>query len=815
MKAILQKAVPFIAALVIFIIASLAYFAPVLKGEKLFQSDIAQFRGMSKEVADFRKENDAEPYWTNRAFGGMPTYQLSAYYPHNYIKQIDLALRFLPRPADYLFLYFVGFFVLLYVLNVEWKLAILGALAFGFSTYLIIIFGAGHNAKAHAIAYMPVVLAGILAVFRDRWILGFTLTTLGMAFEINANHPQMTYYLLLSVIVLGVVYLIDAFKNAELPHFFKSIGVLLVAVILAIGLNATSLMATKEYANYSTRSTSELTINPDGTPKERITSGLSREYITQYSIEPAENFNVLIPRFFGGGSYENLGNNSATYEFIKTKIGRQQAREFTKHFPGYWGEQIIVEAPAYIGAVLVFLFVLACFYVKGRLKKWLLAATILSFALSWGRHFSILTDFFIDYVPLYNKFRAVSSIQVIAELCIPLLAFIGLNQFLKEEDDQENKLKTLKYALYGVGGLTLLFTLFGTNLLSFESYRDAAMEQQLPGISEAFIADRKSLFFKDSLRSLLLILIAAGTLWAYLKKKLGKTGLIGVFTVLILFDLVGVNKRHINEDDFESKVRIEKPFAASEIDQQILKDKGYYRVANFAGDPMNEGRTSYFHNSLGGYHAAKPRRYNELFEYQIARNNFEILNMLNVKYIIFADQQGNQQVQINEEANGNAWLVDELVYVASADEEIKALDSLNSKKTAVVHTEFRNQLKTAPANFTKDSTATVNLSKYSANTLEYQFSSSNDQLVVFSDIYYKDGWNAYVDGEKVDHLRANYVLRALPVPAGDHTISFRFEPTIIKQGNTITLASYGILGVLLALFFFAKWKQKGSIESKE
>lgn len=808
MKVIARKTLPFIAAILIFVIAALAYFSPVLKGEKLFQSDIAQFRGMSKEIADFRKEKEAEPYWTNRAFGGMPAYQLSAYYPHNYIKKIDLALRFLPRPADYLFLYFLGFFVLLYVLKVEWKLAILGALAFGFSTYLIIIFGAGHNAKAHAIAYMPVVLAGILAVFRDRMVLGFSLTALGMAFEINANHPQMTYYLLLAVLVLGLVYLIDAFKKSTLIPFVKNIGVLSAAVILAIGMNATSLMATKEYANHSTRSKSELTIKPDGSPKEQITSGLSREYITQYSIEPIENFNVLIPRFYGGGSYEHLDQNSATYTFLKDKIGRQQAKQFSENFPGYWGEQIIVEAPAYIGAILIFLFVFACFYVKGNLKKWLLAATILSFVLSWGRHFPIVTNFFIDYVPLYNKFRAVSSIQVIAELTIPLLAILGLSRFLTTDNDDEQKLKYLKYALYGVGGLALLFTLFGSSLFSFESFRDASMEQQLPGISDAFIADRKALFFKDSLRSLLLILFSAATLWAYLKKKLSKDLLIGVFAILILFDLVGVNKRHINEDDFESKVKNERPFTASEIDKQILKDQSYYRVANFAGDPMNEGRTSYFHNSIGGYHAAKPRRYNELFDYQIARNNFEMLNMLNTKYIMFADQQGNQQVQANTEANGNAWFVSDVILVNNADQEIKALDSLNTKSTAIVHSDFKDQLKTLT--YAQDSLASIALTSYSANALSYTTSSSTEQLAIFSDIYYKEGWNAYIDNEPVAHLRANYILRALPVPPGDHTISFRFEPSVLQKGKTVTLASYIIMGLLFVVFLFLSKKKSAS-----
>lgn len=801
MKDLGKKVLPFVVAIVVFIIAALVYFSPVLEGKKLFQSDIAQFRGMSKEIVDYRKaNNDEEPYWTNRAFGGMPAYNLSAYYPHNYIKKIDQALRFLPRPADYLFLYFLGFFILLYVLNVEWKLAILGALSFGFSTYLIIIFGAGHNAKAHAIAYMPVVLAGVISVFKKKYLVGFLLAALGMAFEINASHPQMTYYLLFTILILGIVYLVDAIKEKELPTFFKSVGLLFIAVLLGVGVNSTSLLATKEYANHSTRSKSELTIKPDGKPKEEITSGLSREYITQYSIGLSENFNVLIPRFYGGGSRENIGRDSETYEFLKRKVGRGNAKDFVENFPAYWGEQVIVEAPAYIGAVLIFLFVLGLFYVKGSMKKWLFAATIFSFVLSWGHHLSFVTDFFIDYVPMYNKFRAVSSIQVIAELTIPLLAIITLNQFLNSENSKEEKLKYLKYALYGVGGLTLLFTLAGTSLFSFESFRDASINEQLPGISDKLVADRKSLFFKDSLRSLILILLSSGVLWAFLKDKLNKNIALGIFAVLILFDLVGVDKRHINKEDFVVKKREEKPFQASPVDKQILNDKSYYRVANFSVNPLNDGSTSYFHNSIGGYHAAKPKRYEELFEYQIAKNNMEVLNMLNTKYIMFPDRQGNMQLQENTEANGNAWFVNEVEFVNSADEEITALDSLKTKRKAIVSTEFKELL--PKTTFVRDSTATITLTNYKANELTYQSNSASDQLAVFSDMYYKEGWNAYIDGKLTPHLRVNYVLRALPIPQGKHKIEFKFEPTVIKKGNTITLVSYALLLIIPLGWFF-------------
>ena len=801
-----KKIFPYIIAILIFTIVSLAYFSPVLKGKQLSQSDINQFKGSSKEIVEHRKTFDEEPYWTNRTFGGMPAYQVSAYYPHNYIKKIDNFLRFLPRPADYLFLYFLSFFILLSVLKVEWKLAILGALSFGFSTYLIIIFIPGHNAKAHAIGYMPMVLAGILLVFKRNYLTGFVLTALAMAFEIAANHPQMTYYLLWSVLILGVVFLLDALKEKELPHFFKSVMILLVAVILGVGVNATSLLATKEYASESTRSKSELTITPNGSPKEEISSGLSKEYITQYSIEIPETFNVMIPRFYGGGSGENIGKDSETYEFLKGKIGRTQAKGFAEGAPTYWGEQIIVEAPAYIGVVLIFLFVLALFVVKGKLKQWLLAVTIFSFVLSWGRHFSLVTNFFIDYVPMYNKFRAVSSIQVIAELAIPLLAILGLHQFLKNSSTKEEKLRYLKYSLIGVGGLSLVFVVFGTSLFDFESFRDAGLEKQLPGFSEVIKADRKSIFVADSFRALILVLLSGGVLWAFIKEKINATTVTIGFSVLIIFDLVSVDRRYVNTDNFVSARQQKTSFQPSQADTEILKDKSHYRVANFSVNPMQDGNTSYFHNSIGGYHAAKPRRYEELFDYQIAKNNTEVLNMLNTKYIMFPDEQGKIGIQLNPNANGNAWFVEDVNFVNSADEEIIALDSLDTKKMAVVNVDFKDSLESL--SIQKDSTATIALTSYRANEVGYKTNTKFEQLAVFSEVYYKHGWNAYIDGNLTPHVRANYVLRALKIPAGQHEVVFKFEPTVIKTGNTITLMSYGLLCLFpLGWFFIEKRKR--------
>ncbi len=800
-----KKVIPYASALVIFIIASLLYFSPVLSGKQIKQSDITQFMGMSKEIVDFRAEKGTEPYWTGSAFSGMPAFQLSTYYPNDFMKYIDDALRFLPRPADYLFLYFFGFFLLLIALKTDWKLAILGALSFGFSTYLIIIFGAGHNAKAHAIAYMPLVLAGVLWVYQKRYLLGFVVTSLAMALEVYTNHPQMTYYLGFSILILGIVELIEAIKQKILPTFIKQASIIIFAMLLGIAANSTRLLAMKQYADQSTRGKSELTINPDGS-KKKASSGLDKAYITEYSYGIAETFNLFIPRFMGGGTVEKLGEDSNFYQLLKEKVGRPQAKSYSKQVLTYWGNQPIVEAPAYIGAVIFFLFFLGIFLVKGKLKYWLLTTTIFVILLSWGKNFAGITNFFIDYIPLYNKFRAVSSIQVIAELSIPLLGILALRDFFSPKITSEEKQNALKKSVYVLGGITLFFMIFGTSFFTFEGLRDAQY-QQLPGLIDALIEDRKSMMRTDSFRSLILILLSAGLLWFLLKKKLKQVQVIIALAVLILFDLISIDKNYVNEDDFTSARKVQKPFTASVIDTEILKDKTHYRVGNFTVNIMNDGRTSYFHQSIGGYHAAKLGRYQELFDYQIAKNNMEVLNMLNTKYFIVGDENG-ERVQVNGNANGNAWFVEKAIIVNNANQEIKALDSLQTKKEVIL-TKYDASKIAVDFNFTKekDTTATIQLTKYDVNQLEYQSKSATRQFVVFSEIYYKDGWNAYVDGVVTPHYRVNYVLRGMVMPKGRHKIVFKFEPKVIQNGNRITLVSYALLLLIPVGWFFYEKKK--------
>ena len=777
-------------SLLVFIIAALLYFHPVLKGEKLSQSDITQHIGMAKEVNDYRLTTGLEPYWAESAFSGMPTYQIGTYFPHDYLTYLDRLIRFLPRPADYLFLYFLGFYIMLLAFKVDWKLAIMGSLAFGFSTYLMIIFGAGHNAKAHAIAYMPLVLAGVIYVFKKKYLTGFTLTALATALEIKANHPQMTYYLLYAIFILGIIELIEAVKKKKITQFTSQSLIIITGMLLAVGVNSTRLMATKEYSDFSTRGNTALTINSDGTPKE-VTSGLSKDYITQFSYGISETFNLLVPRYMGGGTVERLDKTSNTYKYVSSIASPKQAEGFTKQVFTYWGDQLIVEAPAYVGAVIIFLFFLGLFLVKGKFKYWLVASTVFSIIMSWGRNFEFLTNLFIDYVPLYNKFRAVSSFQVIAELCIPLLGILAIKEFIFTEISKKEKLEAIKKAFYVTSGLILIGLFYAISFSTFEGLRDANYSQY-EGLLDAVISDRKSLLYNDSFRSLVLISVSFSILWLFLKQQINKIKVIIVFTLLILFDLVQVNLRYVNEDDFKQARKIDKPFTASNADLQILKDKTHYRVANFSGDPFQDGRTSYFHKSIGGYHAAKMGRYQDLIEFQLGKQNMQIFNMLNVKYFIIPDDNGKEEAQQNPNANGNAWFVNEIKYVQTANEEIKALDSLNTKKIAILKDLNSYGFKDSKK-YNVDSLATIKLTKYSLNALSYESFSYQNEFAVFSEIYYKDGWNAYIDGELKPHLNVNYVLRGLEIPAGNHRIEFKFEPKVIQTGSIISLISLALI----------------------
>lgn len=828
----IQKIIPHLLVIIGFAIVSLVYFYPILQGNKIFQSDIVQYTGMAKEQNDFRKETNEEPYWTNSAFGGMPTYQLGAKYPNDAIGALDDVLRFLPRPADYLFLYFLGFYVLLMVLKVDPLKAFFGALAFGLSTYLIIILGVGHNAKAHAIAYMPMVVAGVLLVFQRKYILGGILTMIAAALEINANHFQMTYYLLFLLLIMALYYGVLALKNKEYTELGKTIGVFVIAGILAVGVNASNLMATSEYTDFSIRGKSELTFKPDGSINT-TNSAMEHDYITEYSYGIAESFNLIAPRLFGGGNSETLGEDSALYAFLLNYGATPAEALQTVEYYGktYWGDQPIVAAPAYIGAIVFFLAVLALFHDQRKIKYVFLAGALLSLVLSWGKNFDGLTRFFIDYVPLYDKFRAVSSIQVVLELCLPVLAVMGLQSFFtNEKEKQWNSL--WKAATTSVGILVALFLVKG--VFNFSGAMDEQLiqlfsESQDKSFGINFIKvlkeDRMSFYTSDLMRSGILITVAAAALWLHIQNKLAATTAVIAVGFFMVADLFMVDKRYVynSPDQFKSAREVDMPFEPTEIDNHIAKDTSIFRVYEIQG--RMQARTSYFHKSVGGYSAVRPRRFDQLFDYNVEKNISElgntidfqtlsftksnpVLDMLNVKYVIVPTGQGEVPIT-NPFANGNAWFVEKVKFVSSADQEMKALDDLDTKKVVVVNTlineghDFKGS-----ESIKKDSTSSIQLTSYKPNQLKYVSNNTSAGFAVFSENYYKNGWIATIDGKEAKIYQVNYVLRGLQVPAGKHTIEFKFEPQVVKTGSTIALiSSIGMLLLIGAGVYFERKKK--------
>ncbi|MCG5644157.1 YfhO family protein [Flavobacteriaceae bacterium LSUCC0859] len=777
-----------------FALVALVYFYPVLQNKQIEQSDIVQYTGMAKEQNDFRAETNSEPYWTNGAFGGMPTYQLGAQFPHNYIKKLDRLIRFLPRPADYLFLYFIGFYILLCSLKLDYKIAIIGALAYGLSTYFIIILGVGHNAKAHALGYMPIVLAGIIWVFDKKYLLGFLVTALGMALEIVANHVQMTYYFMFLVLILGAVYGVYALREKTFISFVKGVGILLVAVILGMATNATMLLSTKEYASWSTRGPSELSIQPDGSPKEQL-SGLDSDYITHYSYGPLESFNLLVPRLSGGSISEAIGEG-ATYDFLTSQgVPHNQALEFSNQLPLYWGPQPPTSGPAYLGAIILALCFLGFLSYKEKIKWVFLLTAIFTLMLSWGKFFMPLTTFMIDYFPLYDKFRAVSSIQVMVAFSVMAMAALGLSAWLKSSE--AFRLKTIKTTALFFGGLLSLLYLISF-ILEYSGQSDASFAAAYgDAFVDALKLDRARVYKSDVLRSLGLIALLLGLFWWAVKKSWSSTRVLLGVGLLVLLDLFPVAKRYVNSGDFVTSKQVQQPFVASAIDKEILKDTTYFRVYDMA-EGVNGARTSYFHQSLGGYHAAKPATLNNLFDFHVYQSNLEVLHMFNVKYVIQQDENGSPTLAINPRANGPAWFVSSLVGVPDPDSWILGLHNLDTKNTAsVLLPTLKNELQTS---YEVEKTASISLVFHAPNKLVYRSSNANTGFAVFSEMYYKHGWQAKVDGTDTPIYRVDYTLRGLELPAGDHEIIFEFKPDVVKYGSQISLAASSVLFLIIGLF---------------
>lgn len=796
---------PHVLVFVLFVTISLVYFYPVLKGKKMMQHDISQYSGMARQADDVKEEQGKEIFWTDAAFGGMPTYVIGANYPNNFIQKLDWKIRFLPRPADYLLLYFIGMYILLLVLKMRWHTAFLGALAFGFSTYLIIILGVGHNSKAHAIAFLPVILASVLLTFRRRYLWGGLLLAISTALEVNTNHFQMTYYLMLLILILGVVYLIDAFQKKILAHFFKAVGVMIVALIIGVAANATGFLALQQYSEYSTRGESDLELAQTDSNNK---SGLDYDYITSYSYGIAESLNLFIPDFTGGGSGEaKLDKDSETYQaLIKKGAQPQQALRITEQLPTYWGDQPYVAGPAYIGATVIFLFVLGLFLTRGKFKQWIVAGSILVLLLSWGKNFPPLSHLFIDYFPFYDKFRSVSSIQVILELCVPLMGFMGLYQLFQDRRSKQEKFHALKWSSIICGGVAVFFILFKSAFFEFEGARDAQIGQQLGAdVMQALSDDRGSLLTSSALRSLILIAIVALLSYLYLNKKLNRHALIACLAVVILFDLVGIDKRYAGADKFKNPSETRQVFKANRADKQIMQDKGHYRVLDLSTDPFNSARASYFHNSIGGYSGAKPRRMQELYSHHISQGNREVLNMLNTKYRIQKGENGVQAVK-NSDANGNAWFVQNVDLKEDATAVFNGLENFDSEKTALINAkEFSDQIQQTDYS---SASGSIKLTDYFPEKLTYEYSTDEDRLAVFSEVFYEYGWKAYVDGEEIPVMRADFTLRAAELPAGQHDLVFKFEPDVLKTGSALMIGSGSIILIVLVLGIVIEIRKK-------
>ena len=777
--------------IIFFIITAVLFFSPVLKGKKILQNDIVQYSGMSKELKDYRSNYEKETYWVNNAFSGMPTYQLGAKYPHNYIKKLDLLIRFLPRPADYLFLYFIGFYFLMLSLKIEYRLAVLGALSFGFSTYLIIIIGAGHNAKAHAISYMPFVLGSIIYVVRKKYIIGFILTAIFLGLQLTANHFQMTYYLMFIVIVMAIWFVVKCIKENDRVHLIKTIIVLFTSLVFSLLMNSSNILTTMEYSKESTRgNSSSLTINSDGSPKENFSKGLDREYITQWSYGVFESLNLFIPKIVGGGSSEKLDSNSSFYQLLrKSGYSPLESNQIVKNSPTYWGNQPFVEAPAYVGIAVFFLFVFSVFLYRGNHRSWLLASIILSLLLSFGKNFSFLTDLFINYFPVYDKFRAVSSIQVILELCIPVMAILGLSSLFSDKIVTKSKIRALN--ITGMIFLLILIVLYLIKgFLPFSGISDQYMDET---IVKALIEDRKEIYVSQLLKSFIFISIIFSLIFLFIKEKLKKNYFIVSLAIIISTDLILFSKNYVNDENFVDAVNVENPYNLDEVYKSIIDDKSDYRVLDLT---ENSTKPNYFFNSINGYHAAKLGRYNDVMDFYLNKNHLNTLSMLNTKYIIF-NQEGEKQIFKNEFSSGSAWFVKENINVFDDDQEIKSLDTLNYKEISVSQS-FESKKY-------YNNTSSIVVAEKKSDYIRYDVSSDDTGLIIFSEIFYPKGWKAYINDQEVTTERFNYILRGLEVPKGKHRLEFVFDPTIVKLSSNISLFStLGFVFIILVMILKRK-----------
>ncbi len=850
-------------AIVLFFAITAVFFSPlVFDGKKIRQHDIEQHKGMSKEIADFRSaNNNKEPLWTNSMFGGMPAYQISAKYPANGLTYVQNAfMKLMPHPATAVLLCMIGFYFLLQVFKVDPWLAVAGAVGFGLSSYLIIILQAGHNSKAYAIAYMAPVLLGMLLSFRGRPFLGAAITAVALGLEIGANHLQITYYLLILVAIIGIGEYVRMQYEHKLKEFGKAAGLLLVAVVIAVLPSFTSLFLTNEYVKSTTRGASELTITPDSKKKEKSDEALPFDYATQWSYGVGESFTLMIPDFNGGASSAVGAYAESDFEAVEPGAGGPKLKGLVAQYGrAYFGEQPFTSGPVYVGAIFCFLFILGLFIVKDSIKWWLLGATLLSISLAWGYHAETWVRLFFDHLPGFNKFRAVAMILVIAELTIPLLAILAVQEIINNKEAFKSKIKYFYISFALTGGLALFVwlspTMFVDPMNEKQTAQQMAMLSQggLKGAQAQEFVDiltetRENIVSSDGGRSFLFICGAGILLFVFANVKMPAMALGGALTLLVIFDMWGVSNRYLSDDDEKGQsdyVKVGRkgdlpPPAMTASDKQILEDKGInYRVLNTAADIWNDARTSYYHKSIGGYSAVKLKRVQEVYDFQLERevnkvrsfapilgndsmlrielSKLNVVNMLNGRYLVvpYQDQDGKSKEYVlkNGAALGNAWFVSQVKLAADANEEILALGKFNPRTTALVDKRYEADLNGFSPKY--DSTASIALTSYKANELHYASNATTEQLAVFSEIYYDKGWNVYVDNQPAKYFRTNYLLRGMRVPAGKHEIVFKFEPEWYAKGEKVAGFGSILVFLLLAGGIFMDWKSNKGVNKLE
>ncbi len=825
----LKKCLPDVLAVVLFALISVAYFFPAdIEGKILYRHDSSASKGLGREMAEHREQTGEVTRWMNSIFSGMPTYQTAPEYAST--KGVNTAVKayhlFLPENVWYVFVYLLGFYILLRAFDFRQHLAVLGSIIWAFSSYFLIIIAAGHIWKVMALAYLPPMIAGIVLAYRGRYLWGLIVTAVFAAFEINANHVQMTYYYLFVILFMVIAFLVEAIRQKRMAHFWKATAVCAAAAVIGICLNLSNLYHTWEYSKESMRGKSELVKKQSA---NQSASGLDRDYITQWSYGIGETWTLLVPNTKGGASVPLVENETAM------KKANPEFGMIYQQMGQYWGEQPMTQGPVYVGAFVLTLFVLGLFIVKGPMKWALLAATVLSILLSWGKNFMPFTDLFIDYMPMYSKFRTVASILVIAEFTIPLLAMMALKKIVEEPELLTKRIKAVYASFALTGGVAALFALFPT--LFFSDFISSQEMRALSTLPQEYIAPivenlremRRAVFTADCWRSAFIIIIGTLCLLLFKAKKLKAGYMVGAITLLCLVDMWQVDKRYLNNDMFVPKSEREAPIQMTETDRLILEDKtdmGNYRVLNLASNTFNENETSYYHNSIGGYHAAKLRRYQDMIDHYIAPEMqklmpaiaeaggdmakvngdslFPVLNMLNARYFIMPLQDGKTVPILNPYVYGPAWFIDRVTYVDNANKEIEAVGKIDLGREAVADTRFKDVLKTSAA---QDSTSSVKITKYMSDQIEYDVYSKNGGVIVFSEVYYP-GWTATVDGQPAQLGRANYLLRALNVAPGQHKVVLTFRPKSVTVTETVAYVAYAILLLAIAVVAYLGYRKK-------